>query len=307
MLDSLITVTIRGYTCSVVVLLNYASLPATLTPSRDGALVRASREGKLARRGHYDVIDGAVAAPGRGLLDLTHHVQALHHGPEHNVPPVQPRRGRRGDKKLRAVRVRPRVRHGEHAGPDVVELIKRERLIRELSPVDGVPAGPVSALEIAALDHEVGDDAMEDGVLVAEVALARRELSEVLHRLGHLLAEEADDDTALGGTADRDVEVHLVRHLGVAKQRRGIRRRAAVSERGSDRGRSDGGGRADEGGTTGGCGLAFLRLGVADSLARDDPALRATANGGGDRGGDAHLGRLKPACVTAWRFTRDQR
>ena len=39
-----------------------------------------------------------------------------------------------------------------------------------------------------------------------------------------------------------------------------------------------------------GCGLAFLRLGVADGLARDDPALRATANGGGDRGGDAHLG-----------------
>ena len=69
--------TIRGYTCSVVVLLNYASLPATLTPHAMAlSFAQPLREGKLARRGHYDVIDGAVAAPGRGLLDLTHHVQA---------------------------------------------------------------------------------------------------------------------------------------------------------------------------------------------------------------------------------------
>ena len=54
-------------------------------------------------------------------------------------------------------------------GPTWLSLSRGKGLIRELAAVDGVPARAVTSLEITALDHEVGDDAVEDGVLVPEV------------------------------------------------------------------------------------------------------------------------------------------
>ena len=69
---------------------------------------------------------------------------------------------RRADEGLRA---RPRVGHGEDARAGVPQ---GEVLIGELAAVDTLSSGAVAPSEVAALDHEVGDDAVEAGALEGE-------------------------------------------------------------------------------------------------------------------------------------------
>ena len=71
-----------------------------------------------------------------------------------------------------------------------------------------VPSG-----EVPALQHKVLDDPVELGALVALPLRLEGQLVEVLHGLGHRLAEEADFDAPRGFATDRDVEPDLVRHL----------------------------------------------------------------------------------------------
>lgn len=52
--------------------------------------------------------------------------------------------------------------------------------LRTGAPVDGLAAGAVPAGDVAALQHEVGDDPMEGTALVSEAGLARGDLTEVL-------------------------------------------------------------------------------------------------------------------------------
>ena len=94
----------------------------------------------------------------------------------------------RDDEELRAVRVRPGVRHRERALDDLVVV----ELVLEL--VAG--AAGAGALRAAALDHEVGDHAVEDEPVVEAFA---RELREVRDRLRGLVGEELDLDRALAG------------------------------------------------------------------------------------------------------------
>lgn len=54
----------------------------------------------------------------------------------------------------------------------------------------------IAAGEVTALEHELGDDAVELGALVAEALLARAEGAEVLGRLGHHVVEELEVDAA---------------------------------------------------------------------------------------------------------------
>ena len=185
---------------------------------------------------------------------------------------VQPRGGGGGDEELRSVCVWSRVGHGEDAGADVVELVQGEGFVGELAAVDGVPARAVGLLEVTTLDHEVGDDAVEDGVLVPEVPLARRELPEVLNRLRHILAKQPDDYPPLGLTADGNVEVHLVGDLGVAQEGRRVRGGARISEGGGNRGGRGGSSGAHQGDPAAGGG--GLRL-ITSRRAPDNPLLGA--------------------------------
>ena len=47
-------------------------------------------------------------------------------------------------------------------------MLDGEALVRELLAVDGLTAATVTVGEVAALEHELGDDAVEDGALVVE-------------------------------------------------------------------------------------------------------------------------------------------
>ena len=91
--------------------------------------------------------------------------------------PIQPRRINRADKKLTPVSIRPCVSHGKDPLPRVG---KREILIVELVTVNRFPARPVTVSEVPTLTHELRDDAVEPGTLVAEAGLAGAELAEVL-------------------------------------------------------------------------------------------------------------------------------
>ena len=130
-----------------------------------------------------------VAAVAREHRDLLGDVLAARHLPEDGVLAVEPR-GRVGgdDEELAPVRVRARVRHRERPALDLVVV----ELVLELV----ARAAGAGALRAAALDHEVGDDAVEDQPVVEALA---GELGEVLDRLRGLVGEELDLDRSFAG------------------------------------------------------------------------------------------------------------
>jgi hypothetical protein len=91
------------------------------------------------------------------------------------------------------LRVGTSVGHGQQAGLGVLEL---EVLVGELLAVDGLATGAVATGEVTTLEHEVGDDAVERGALVAEALLAGAESAEVLGGLGDNVIEEVEVDAA---------------------------------------------------------------------------------------------------------------
>lgn len=62
--------------------------------------------------------------------------------------------------------------------------MRQSRWHYSLGAVDRLAAGAVASGEVTTLEHELGDDAVERGALVAEAVLASAELAEVLGRLG---------------------------------------------------------------------------------------------------------------------------
>src|SRR5436190_4127383 len=150
-------------------------------------------------RGDPDRLDGPVAGVRLRRPDPIDDVLAAGDLAEDRVLPVEPRALVGGDdEELRAVRVRPGVGHRQRAARDlvVVDLVL-ERVARA--------AGP-GALRAPALDHEVGDDAVEDQAVVEALA---GELLEVRDGLRRVLVEELEADRALAGLHRR-----LARHSG---------------------------------------------------------------------------------------------
>eukprot|EP00955_Chlamydomonas_euryale_P055682 356183-Chlamydomonas_euryale.AAC.6 len=71
----------------------------------------------------------------------------------------------------------------------------------------------------AHLDHEVLDDAVEGGPLVAIALLAGRERDKVCSRLGHLVAEEAQHDAAGRLATDSHVKEDLLSNCRLGGKR----------------------------------------------------------------------------------------
>lgn len=115
-------------------------------------------------------------------LDLPQDIQAFRDLPEHHVLAVQPVRLVTRQEELGAVGVRAGVGHGEQAWSRVLE---DEVLIIELPPVDGLAPGAVVVGEIAALAHELGDDAVEAAPLEAKALLVGAQATEILCRHGN--------------------------------------------------------------------------------------------------------------------------
>lgn len=106
-------------------------------------------------------------------------------------------------------------------------MLQLEVLIRELVAVDGLAASTVALGEVTTLDHEVLDDTVESGALVAEALLASSKSSEVLGSLmtrkhganghdscgcsylGDGLAVETEDDASKLFVTGSHIEVDL--------------------------------------------------------------------------------------------------
>lgn len=78
---------------------------------------------------------------------------------------VQPGAGDCAYEELRAVGARPSVGHGKNAG---LGVLQRKVLVLKGWAVDGGAASAIPLLHVTPLAHEVGNDAVELGPLVAE-------------------------------------------------------------------------------------------------------------------------------------------
>mmetsp|Transcript_23830 Transcript_23830/g.54630 ORF Transcript_23830/g.54630 Transcript_23830/m.54630 type:complete len:222 (+) Transcript_23830:365-1030(+) len=170
---------------------------------------------KLSAVNNHDSL-GSLAALAAHRLDGLHNVHSFDDLAEHDVLPIEPGGLDRANEELRPIGAGPRVRHREDARSSVLQL---EVLIRELLAVDGLAARAVASREVAPLQHELRDHAVEGGALVvqrlarlAQTFLARRQRAEVLNSLRDGLAVQAHDDAAGGLAVDFHVEEHLVRH-----------------------------------------------------------------------------------------------
>src|SRR5829696_1682622 len=184
--------------------------PRTRTPARAGPpappplpvlLDGDSFEAEVLDR----AVHGVAVDRGHGVDDL-HAVDDL---AEDGVLAVEPGRRHLGDEELGAVGVGPGVGHGQVAG--TVEAVGPADLVLEL--VAG--AAPAGAERVAALDHEVGDDPVEDRPLIEGSLLLRTggrvaprlaaggQADEVLNRLGGGVGKQTDPDWALGGLQGR--------------------------------------------------------------------------------------------------------
>lgn len=156
--------------------------------------------------GNDDLLDGLVVGTRLRGLDSLDDVHPVKDAAENNMLAVKPGSVGHSKEELGAVGVRPSVRHGE--APDKVLDLKV--LIRELGTIDGLATRAIVVREVAALDHELGDDAMERRALVAEAHLAGAELLEVLRCLRDDRAKKTHGDPADGLATNRDVEEDLV-------------------------------------------------------------------------------------------------
>lgn len=102
----------------------------------------------------------------RAGLDQSHaldHPHATLDPAENRVLPVQPRCWRKGDEELTTIGVRSAVRHAQNSSTGVFQFASN--LVLEFLAVNGAAAS-AGAGGIAGLDHEVGDNAVEDDIVV---------------------------------------------------------------------------------------------------------------------------------------------
>ena len=152
---------------------------------------------------------GLVLAAAGDEGDFGDDVLAFDNFAEDGVVAGKPGSGANGDEELASVGAGTAVGHGELAG--LVELVRRA-----LGFVAEAVAWPAHAGAggIAALDHEVGNDAVEDGSVeelvigldvgcgVGPLLGAFGEFDEVLDGDGGIGLEETDGDLAFGGGED---------------------------------------------------------------------------------------------------------
>lgn len=110
-------------------------------------------------------------------LNLPQDVQAFCDLPEHDVLAVQPICLVTRQEELGAIGVWARISHGEQAWSCVLE---DKVFIIKLLPIDGLAPSAVVVGEIAALAHELGDDAVEAAALEAKALLVGAQAAEVL-------------------------------------------------------------------------------------------------------------------------------
>jgi len=144
-------------------------------------------------------------------LDLLYHFHTLDDLAEDNVLAIEPAGDDGGDEELGAVGVLAGVGHGEQARLSMRQL---EVLIRELLAVDGLATSAIVVGEVAALEHELGDDAVEARALVAEAVLAGAQLAKVFGCPGDNIVIELEDNPLGLLFANLDIKENVTHFFG---------------------------------------------------------------------------------------------
>src|SRR5216684_4696632 len=168
---------------------------------------------------HHHRLARAVARIARKRRDFVGNVLPFDHFAKNCVAIIEPRSRGYGYEKLAAVRVGPRIGHGELAG-----LVVPQRLVEFIGELIARPAG-AGAQRAAALNHEVGDHAVKRQAVVkrpfhgfsrfgvGEFLCAFGEFDEVGHRLRRFLFKQLAHDGALRGLED-GVRSRCACHVG---------------------------------------------------------------------------------------------
>uniref|UniRef100_A0A1B0B9Q7 Uncharacterized protein n=1 Tax=Glossina palpalis gambiensis TaxID=67801 RepID=A0A1B0B9Q7_9MUSC len=98
-------------------------------------------------------------------FDLFDDVHAIDDLAENNVFVVQPGSLNSTNKKLRTIGIRSGIGHRQDAG---ASMLQSEIFISEFVAINRFAAGAIVICEIAALAHEIGNDAMEGGAFITE-------------------------------------------------------------------------------------------------------------------------------------------
>lgn len=161
---------------------------------------------QLATINDDNVLERAVATVLWNILDLMDNFHALEDLTEDNMFSIQPRGDNSSNEKLRTVGILSSIGHRQETRTSVFEF---KVLIGEAITIDGFSASTVTTGEVAALDHEVLDDTVELGTLVAKTGITDRQSSEVLCGLGDTAAEQPKGNPSQRLTTVFNVEVNL--------------------------------------------------------------------------------------------------
>lgn len=115
--------------------------------------------------------------------------------------------------KLTPIGVGTCICHANSSGSSMREF---KILIFESATIYTLATRSISFVEISPLNHEIFDDAMEVGILVAKALLAGAKGAEVLGSLGDIVAEESDDDLSdrlSNWISNTDFKVYFVSHF----------------------------------------------------------------------------------------------
>lgn len=144
----------------------------------------------------FDLVVRLVLGVGLDQSHALNHSHATLDPAKDRMLSVQPWGRGKGDEELAAVGVGPAVGHAQNSSTGVLELASN--LVLEFLAVDGASSS-AGAGGITGLDHEVGDDAVEDDiVIVASLSKDRKvlaSLSEIIKRK----VSGRSNDTQVGG------------------------------------------------------------------------------------------------------------
>ena len=133
---------------------------------------------------------------------------------------VQPRGCCGSEEKLGAIGAGASVGHAEYAGLGMFEL---KVLISKFSAVDGFSSGTIAVGKIAALTHEVGNDAVECRTLIVQgfpglalTSLSGTQGTKIFGCFRHHVSSELYNDTSCrfltNGDVKKDLRISLVTH-----------------------------------------------------------------------------------------------
>lgn len=159
---------------------------------------------------------GNLAGTGAKLFNGSDEFHTLGDFAKDDVLAVQPTARNSGDEELTSVGVGTSVGHGQQARTSVLVV---EVFISKLGAIDGLATSAVVVGEVTTLQHEVGDDTVEDGVGVTETLFTSAKSAEVFSSLGNNISVQFKFNAAERSIVDSNVEVNLriARHVGWVK------------------------------------------------------------------------------------------